>query len=46
MRWADKDGDGMVGMQEFSSMMQGVVRQQNSSSEDLEETFQNMNLES
>ena len=27
MRWADKDGDGMVGMQEFSSMMQEVVRQ-------------------
>jgi hypothetical protein len=28
MRWADKDGDGMVGkgMQEFSSMMQGVIR--------------------
>ena len=39
MRWADKDGDGMVGMQEFTSMMQGVVRQQNSSSEDLQETF-------
>ena len=46
MRWADKDGDGMVGIQEFSSMMQGVVRQHHSSSEDLEETFQNMNLES
>ena len=28
MRWADKDGDGMVGMQEFSSMMQEVARQQ------------------
>ena len=26
MRWADKDGDGVVGMQEFSSMMQEVVR--------------------
>ena len=26
--FADKDGDGKVGVQEFISMMQGVVRKQ------------------
>ena len=46
MRWGDNDGDGMVGMQEFSNMMQEVVRQHHSSTEDLQETFQNMDLDS
>ena len=34
MRWANKDGDGVVGMQEFSSMMQGVARQHCASGEE------------
>ena len=28
MRWGDKDGDGRVGAQEFSSMMMEVMRKQ------------------
>ena len=26
IRWADKDGDGFVGIQEFTNIMQGAVR--------------------